>query len=374
MRSLIGKQAFIGLNDCAWFYSGAETPVLKESADAVQRYLEFRALGPGGREHNALIEADCKKNVAALLGGSPENIAFLSNSSEMISMIAGAVDFRPGDNVVIHTLEFPAGVLPWLLLKDRGVSVRIVRHNRWEVTPEDVLAEVDGRTRLVMTSHVSYFSGARLDYRSLYDRLKQTGTLLLLDATQSLGVVPVDMNEADIVVCSSYKWLLATHGAGILAVNPRRMADFMPRSLGWRGVQDMFGQNRFESFDFLPDARRFETGYPSYPTLYALEASTKVILGIGTDRIAEHVLELGGKLIEGLRHLGYETMTPDEPERRAGNICIVSERGDELANELRKQSIYVWGGDGRLRVSIHLFNDSEDLERLLTALPPSSGV
>ncbi|WP_409342804.1 aminotransferase class V-fold PLP-dependent enzyme [Paenibacillus sp. MBLB4367] len=372
MRSLIEKSKFIGLDSCAWFYSGAETPVLKESADAVQRYLQYRTLGPGGRDNNALIEASCKANVARLLGGSPDRIAFLSNSSEIISAIAGSVDFRPGDNVVIHTLEFPSGVLPWLLLKEKGVSVRVVRHNRWEIAPDDIMAEVDGRTRIVMTSHVSYFSGARLDYKSLYARLKQTGALLLLDATQSLGVVPVDMNEADFVVCSSYKWLMGMHGAGILAVNPQRTSALTPKSVGWRATADMFDANRFESFEFLPDARRFETGYPSYMTLYALEASTKLILDTGADRIAEHILGLGGELIEGLQRLGYDIMTPVDPERRAGNICIVSDRGEELAAELREQNIYVWGGDGRFRASIHLFNDSADLARLLAALPPAA--
>jgi cysteine desulfurase/selenocysteine lyase len=330
--------------------------------------MQLRALGPVGRENNARVEASCKANVARLLGGRPEDIAFLSNSSEIISMIAGAIDFKPGDNVVIHTLEFPAGVLPWLLLTEKGVSVRVVSHTQWQVTPEDILAEVDDRTRIVMTSHVSYFSGARLDYRSLYARLKQTDTLLLVDVTQSLGAVPVDMYDADFVVCSTYKWLLSLHGVGILGVNPARVSGFTPKSTGWRAVADMFSPNRFESFEFLDDARRFETGYPSYPTLYALNESTKVLLDIGIDRIERHIHELGTKLISSLTGLGYEIMTPAEPEWRAGNICIMAEQGDELAEKLQEQNIYVWGGDGRFRISIHLFNDSADLDRLLTAL------
>ncbi|MFK7692732.1 aminotransferase class V-fold PLP-dependent enzyme [Paenibacillus sp. HJGM_3] len=368
MQSLIDKSRFIGLEECTWLYSGAETPALKVAAEAVQTYMRIRSLGPAGRENNARIEASCKANVARLLGGKPEEIAFLSNSSEIVSMIAGAIDFKPGDNVVIHTLEFPAGVLPWLLLKEKGVTVRVVNHTRWQVTPENIMAEVDSRTRIVMTSHVSYYSGARLDYRSLYARLKQTDTLLLLDATQSLGAVSVDMYEADFVVCSSYKWLLSVHGLGILGVNPTRLSAFMPKSTGWRAVTDMFSPNRFESFAFLEDARRFETGYPSYPTVYALNESVQVLLDIGVDRIERHILDLGSELIGKLTELGYEIMTPAESERRAGNICILSDSGDELAAELQERNIYVWGGDGRFRVSIHLFNDSEDIARLLQAL------
>ncbi|MDQ6419716.1 aminotransferase class V-fold PLP-dependent enzyme [Paenibacillus sp. LHD-117] len=368
MEALLNKQLFIGMEDNTWFYSGAETPPLKGSLEAVNDYMNLRSEGPGGRENNAAIEASCKSNLALLLGGKPENISLLSNSSEIISMIAGSLAFRPGDNVVVNRLEFPSGILPWLVLQDRGVEVRFVEHTNWQITPDNILECVDERTRLVMTSHVSYLSGTRLDYRGLYDRLKRTEALLLLDATQSLGAVPVDMNETDFLVCSSYKWLLGIHGLGILGINPERLADFMPRSVGWRSVVDMFSPIRHSSYEFHKNAQRFETGYPSYPTVYALNHSTKLLLDTGIDRIENHILRLGDELIGKLEGLGFEIMTPKDPLRRAGNICVISERGDEISELLQMQRIYLWGGDGRFRASIHLFNDSADVDRLIDCL------
>lgn len=368
MESLLNKQLFIGMEQCAWFYSGAETPPLKGSMDAINDYMTRRSEGPAGRENNAAIEASCKANLALLLGGKPDHISFLSNSSEIISTIAGAVAFRPGDNVVVNRLEFPSGVLPWLVLQDRGIEVRFVEHANWRVTPDDIMAEVDDRTRLVITSHVSYLSGARLDYRALYKRLKETDTLLLLDATQSLGAVPVDMNETDFLVCSSYKWLLGIHGIGILGVNPARLEAFMPRSVGWRSVKDMFAPIRRSSYEFHHDAKRFETGYPSYPTIYALNYSTKLLLDTGIERIENHILRLGDELIGKLEAMGFTIITPQEPQLRAGNVCVASDRGEAVSEYLQKQGIYLWGGDGRFRASIHSFNDSADVDRLIGAL------
>jgi len=368
MDALINKQSFVGLQDQTWFYNGAEVPPHQGCLDAVADYFHHRSKGPHGRDHNAEIEQACKVNLANLLNGNPSDIALLSNSSEVISMLAQSLDFNAGDNIVINDLEFPSGVLPWVLLKQKGLEVRVVNHRQWKVTIEDIMAQVDERTRLVLTSHVSYLSGARLDYRSLYAQLKQTEALLVLDVTQSLGVVPVDMSEADFVVCSSYKWLLSIHGMGILGVNPARTAAFQPRSVGWRSVQDMFGSERFKSVKFHEDARRFELGYPSYATVYATHFSTGLLLEHGIAQIEQHILTLGTKVINRLRAFGYEVMTPEDPSQRAGNISVVADEGESIARYLSEHHIYVWGGDGRFRISIHLFNDEEDINKLFHGL------
>jgi selenocysteine lyase/cysteine desulfurase len=258
--------------------------------------------------------------------------------------------------------------LPWLRLKANGVEVRVVASRNWQVTAEDLLASVDEHTRIVVTSHVSYMSGAKIDYAKVYDQLKQTNTLFLVDATQSIGIVPVDIHNADFIVASSYKWLMAGHGGGILAVNPQRTAHIDPCYVGWRSVEDMFSDTRFERFDFLPDARRFESGYPSYPTLYAMQYSTNLLLSIGIDKIEKHILDLGTEMIEKMQKIGYAPMTPMNPEERAGNISFVCEDGEAVADELLKQGIYLWGGDGRIRASIHFYNNSDDVDKLVGQL------
>ncbi|MBN2979953.1 aminotransferase class V-fold PLP-dependent enzyme [Cohnella algarum] len=271
---------------------------------------------------------------------------------------------------MLHVLEFPSGVLPWLALKRDGVEVRVVQHRDWEVDEADILSRVDGRTKLVMTSHVSYLNGFRFDYRKLYERIAKTDALLLLDATQSLGVVPVDASMADFVVASSYKWLLSVHGGGILAVNPKRTAHMMPAYVGWRSVADNpDGSDRFETFAFQPDARRFELGYPAYPTVYALERSTRLLLDVGIGNVERHVAALGDVLIPFLVSLKLDVTTPPDAGRRAGNITFRHDEAEAVAARLRQRGIYVMGGDGRVRISVHAFNDSADVETLIGQLP-----
>lgn len=367
IQALLPKRDFIGLDDCSWFFSGAETPTHLQVKNAIDSYLTYRSRGPYGRQKNAETEWKCKVNLAKMLNGSPEQVTIMSNASEAISMIAQSIPFQAGDNVILHTLEFPSGVLPWLALKKRGVEVRVVPHHNWEIREEDILNLIDGRTRLVMTSHISYLSGARIDYRKLYERISQTDALLLLDATQSLGVIPVDMGMADMVVASTYKWLLSVHGGGVMAINRKRV-NLEPRYVGWRSVDEQHADTRFQSFEFFQDARRFELGYPSYPTVYALECSTRLLLETGIERIERHVLQLGQETMEVLTRLGFQVMTPSDPQRRAGNICFVHDSPAEAAERLAERGVYVMGGDNRLRISLHAFNDSSDIERLVEHL------
>ncbi|QJD83121.1 aminotransferase class V-fold PLP-dependent enzyme [Cohnella herbarum] len=365
----MNKQDFIGLDQSAWLFCGAEAPVHSKVMDAVMEYMIARTRGPRGRERNAKTEWACKTNLASLIGGRASDIALMSNSSEAISMAAQAVRLQAGDNVIINNLEFPSGVLPWLALRRQGVEVRIARHNEWGMETNDIMELVDDRTRLVMTSHVSYLSGTRIDYKKLYEQLRDTNALMLLDATQSLGVVPVDIRHTDMLVCSSYKWLLSTHGAGILALNPGRVETLIPTYVGWRSVVGAPGEDRFASYAMHTDARRFELGYPSYPTIYALECATRLLLETGIDNIERHVLELGGQLIELLKEQGLQVMTPDDPARRAGNISFAHADAEAIAGKLAVHDVYVMGGDERVRASIHAYTDSTDIGRLITLLP-----
>lgn len=362
------KEDFLGLESANWLYSGAETPPLKRSAEAVQEYFSARAAGPAGRSQNAAKEASLKSNLAKMLNLGEENIALGANTSEMLFSLVLSLDWQPGDNVVIHTLEFPAGVLPSLQLKKRGVEVRVAEHHNWKIDAEQILSRVDSRTRLVISSWVSYLSGAALPYQQIYNELKKTDALFIVDVTQALGAFNFDGTQADFVVGSSYKWLLGPHGAGIMAVNPARTKDIVPLIVGWRGISDMFAPTRFEKFTYHKDARRFETGYPAYPVIWALEASTNYLLNAGVENCSKYILDIGSFLVEQLLDKGYEVMTPQDAQLRAGNISMVCPTGEKVADAMASEGIYVWGGDNRLRASLHAFVDRKDIEQFMDSL------
>lgn len=368
LRPMAGAADIPVLADRAWLYTGAEGPPLAAQAEALAAYLTNRALASAGRDAHAAVEARVRERLAALLGYDAGDIALVSNAGEAMNLVAQSIEIQPGDNVVVNDLEFPSVVQPWLRLGRAGVEVRIARHAGTALAAADVIALVDSRTRVLAFSHVSYQSGWRHDVATLSAAAAQVGALVLMDATQSLGALPVPAELADVVVGSSYKWLLGGHGTGILAWNRARRPLPEPPSVGWRSVADTFAADRYERYHLHADARRFEIGFPSYPTIYALDTSVAWLSEFDADAVRDHILALSGRLVAELADRGWELLTPADRAHRSGNVAIRAARGAELAGYLAATGIHCWGGDGRLRASLHLFNGDDDIDRLLAAL------
>lgn len=365
---LANKLDFVGLDDVHYFYTGAEGPPLEALKNAALRYIDNRALGEAGRSEHESVLSSCRTLLGNMMGVSSQNIAILSNASEALHRVTEGIPWNRGANVVTCDIEFPSVTLPLVQLREQGIEVRVVSSHDWLVTAADIARSVDDKTQAIFVSHVSYMSGSRFDLEALASLAREVGAVLVIDATQALGVIPVEARLADFVISSTHKWLLGPHGCGVLYVRDPESSPSQPRHVGWRSVQHMFADDRFDRYDLWSDARRWELGYPSFPSLYLLEASLKYINRYQPREIESHVHELGGLLLDGAAGLGMTLMTPRDPAQRAGNIAIQASSPEKLAKDLAARKILAWGGDGRIRFSIHLFNDRDDVETALSAL------
>jgi selenocysteine lyase/cysteine desulfurase len=368
---LIPKSEFIGLEGITHLAAGGETPMLKSHRQAIDQFLIDKSLGEAGRARFEAVFGRCQQKVGQLLGVPAQDIAFLSSSSEGVNLLAYALPWQPGDNVVVCDVEFPSDVLPWTRLETKGVEIRVVSHRNWAIHLEDIEAVIDERTRLVAASHVSYFTGQRLPLASLSNMVRASNALLLVDATHAAGVTPVQAEYADILVSSCYKWLLGVHGTAIFYWNRQRLPNLEPPFVGWHTGVTIPDWETPTTYALKPNADRFTPGNPSFISLYILENALDRLLEVGIPIIEEHVLELSGLVWEGLNRAGWEMMTPQAAAQRAGNICFMTSQIGRITTELEERGVIIWGGYGgvgRVRVSTHVYNDEQDVERLLTAL------
>ena len=362
---LAPKTDFIGIEGVAHLAAGGETPMLRRHLDAAARFAEHKAGGMAGRDHFFAARERACTHLAAMLGLDAADFALLGSSSQGITQVVSSFDWQPGDSVVVGDIEFPSGLFGLARLRDLGVDVRVVAARDWYLDVEDLIAACDTSTRLVYASHVSYLTGQRLDLARLSAGVHAVGAALLVDATHGLGVVQVPGQYADFVVSSCYKWLLASH-MGILAWNRRVRPAFTPLGVGWRSAS---AGPTPGSYHLHPDAIRAEAGNPNHLDVYMLDGALDYLAALGIDRIEAYILEQGRILRDGLLRHGLAVITPATAHERAGNICIAHPDGESVARRAAAQGLLIWGGDGRIRLSVHCYVTPEDIALALDLLP-----
>lgn len=365
---LVPKSDFIGLEGLVHLGAGGETPVLRRHMDAIERFARDKVGGQPTRDHFWEVRERVCTRLAGMMNLQPDDIALIGNASEGIARVISSFPWMPGDNAVTANVEYPSGLYGLARLQKLEVKLRAVQAKNWYLDVDDIIAACDKRTRLVIVSYVSFLTGQRLDLHRLAAGLRRYNAALLVDATHGLGVVPVPGEVCDFVVSSGYKWLLGTH-TGILAWNRRSWSQFEPLGVGWRSIDHHLNPEYPHSYHLHDTAARAELGNPNWLDVFILDSAIDYLLQVGIDRISAHALALGGDLRAGLLELGLPVTTPARCEERAGNICFMHPAAEKLARTAAEQGIIVWGSEGRVRSSVHLYVTPDDIATYLSALP-----
>ncbi len=319
----------------------------------------------------ARVYEGARSSVARLIGAEVQEIAIMTSATECIAQVAGWLRPRAGQNVVSLDVDFPSVTYPWLrIARDTGAEVRLaaVAASPESLSEDDIAKLVDKHTVAVCVSHVQYATGHRFDPAKLAGIAHAHGALLVLDATQSAGVVPLDVRTAklDVVLSSAYKWLCGPFGAAFCYLHPEIWPRFDPPFVGPRSTVDPFAHDATR-IHLAQSARRMEYSTVAYAAGLGMGSSMDYLLGLGIERILAHTLRLTSRLREGLEALGATMVTPREDERRAG---VLSARfpgfeSAEIVSGLRAADIVCASRLGAVRFSPHIYNDDKDIERCL---------
>jgi len=240
------------------------------------------------------------------------------------------------------------------------------------------MAHVDGSTRLVAASWVGYASGYRLDVEELVAESHRRGALVFLDAIQGLGIYPLDVSRVpvDFLAADGHKWLLGPEGAGIAMIRRDHLEQLRCPTVGWNSVRAA-AQFSAASFDLRDDATRFEGGSSNMVGHGALAASLEMFLEVrrhhGERAIGDRVDALVEQLDDRLRSAGASTRLPTEPSRRSGILTfdVPGVDPDDVRNAALDRGAVVSCRGGGVRASVHLYNNEEDLSRLVSAVRSS---
>jgi len=303
---------------------------------------------------------------ARLIGAAADEIAFVKNTGEGLSLVAAGLAWQAGDNVVAVADEYPSNVYPWLGLHRHGVETRFATRCGARFGVAEVAAVTDRRTRVVTVSAVDWQSGFRADLAALGDFCRARDILLVVDAIQAVGALRVDVRVCgiDAMAVSGHKWLLAPEGCGALFVSARVLDRITPVLLGWKSVRDA---DTYLPYHFAPrgDAAKFEPGSQMHLGIRAFGAAVDLQLAMRPERIEAAVLAVTEALREGLLGLGARILSPSGAAERSGILTFV--RGDSAALHatLTRADVVCRQRLGGVRLAPHCYTNAEDVERVL---------
>jgi selenocysteine lyase/cysteine desulfurase len=306
---------------------------------------------------------------ARLINARPAEVAVTYSVSTALNSLASAMDYRRRATVVTSDFDFPTMGHIWMAQQRRGAQVRFARAEGRRLPLASFEAAVDSGTALVATTHVCYKNGFKTNPSALAELAHERGALLLIDAYQSMGTQPMDVKalDLDFLVTGALKYLLGSPGVGFMYVREELIDHLEPSDSGWFGQENVFAYD-VHHLEYARSARRFETGSPPIPNVYAALAALRLIEAIGLDRIQAHVEALAGRLIAGLEARGLEVLTPSAPMERGPLVMVGSTDAPRLVEILAGDGILCSTRDGALRVSLHYYNTASDVDAVLQAL------
>lgn len=313
-----------------------------------------------------------RMRVAELLGCRFAEVAFTRNTSEALSHVALGLDWQAGDEIVTTDQEFPSNLVVWLdIARRKGVTVhQIPSLPDRRVSTAALLERVNRRTRVLTVSSVQYATGASVDLEMIGAALKHTSTLFVVDAVQSLGAVPMNVNRMgiDALAAGGHKWLLAPEGCGLFYLSSKALSQVEPRILGWHSVVNAGDYSKI-TIEPREGILRFEAGTHNVLGVAALAESISLLLEVGMEEVTRRIRQLTQLFIRELTQRGCSMISPldDENNCSAGILVFKHPTVDAttLHRHLLAKKIEQVSRSGGVRFAPHFYQDQEDVFKVI---------
>ncbi len=367
--------------DIAYFNCAYNSPQLNASRDRLVAGVHTKIHPWERTPANFFDDAETLRSLASsLFGGDPDGYAIIPAASYGLSAAARAIEphLAPGDRILVIADEFPSNVLPWKRTAQvRGAVLETVPNPEGGSWTQAILARIDRGVKVVAVSTCHWTNGAHIDLLPIGKACRESGSVLVVDATQSLGAMPFPLEEIqpDFLVAAGYKWLLCPYGFGLLYVSePWR--DARPLEETWLArlhAEDFTSLVQY-SDTYMPGARRFEVGEKCTASILpGAIAALEQLRAWGVENIAASLAAVNSTLTVRLEQLGFQL--PERAQRCPHMVGaqLPSTQPGSLVSELRKRNIYISQRGNAVRFAPHLHITEQDVKRLLGALEDLAG-
>lgn len=336
------------------------------AAEAAKRYYDEAHTQADVLWDDWLDRAEhARAQTARFLNADPDEIAFLPNASLGLNLAAHLFDGDGG--VLAMEDEFPSVTLPWL--QRRYAVLFLPTDDDGGVSPEAVAEAIEPESRHLVTSFVQYRTGFRHDLAALGRLCRARGLTFIVDATQGVGAFPLDVRrqQIDVLVFSGYKWATAGYGIAVLYVRKDLLASRALPMVGWRSARTPYALVN-DRLDLAAHTTTLELGHPLFPGIFALGGALRLFEEIGSEEIEARIQTLTAYLHQRLATHNVAILSPRDPAHRSGITMLGVEEPQRVVEDLKARGIFVAARGQGLRVSVHFYNNHDDIDRFVEAL------
>jgi selenocysteine lyase/cysteine desulfurase len=357
------------------------SPLMKQVEAAGVRGLRRKRNPMGVSAEDFFTETEAlRKAYARLIHVSdPKRIVVIPSASYGLSTVARNVKLSKGDHVVVMSQQFPSNMYPWMrLVNESGATLKVIsppdelrdRGKNWN---RRLLEAITSSTRLVAMGHVHWADGTRFELEDVSKRAREVGAKLIIDGTQSVGALPFDVSriKPDALVCAGYKWLMGPYSMG-LAYFGEGFDEGVPLEENWinrLGSEDFTGLVKYED-RYQPGALRYEVGeHSNFILVPMMREAVDQVNRWGPENIQVYC----GKIIRtGLNQLRESGFWIEEEDFRGNHLFGLrfpeGTRMEKIRERVKKRKISVSFRGDSMRISPHVYNSSEDFQRLVDAI------
>jgi selenocysteine lyase/cysteine desulfurase len=365
------RSRFPHTSKVAYFNAAANGPYSIDVKEAVDDYVDNCT---GAVRSFDVLSDDIRQGCARIIGASAKQVGLGHNTSVGLNIAAFGLPLKPGDEVLVSNVEFPAIVYIWKAAAEaRGLKLKFVRSHDRCFNVDELEKAIGRKTRVLSVSWIQFFNGYKNDLKELSEKCRKHGMYSVIDGIQGVGVEPVNVRKLGIDIFSSgcHKWLLAPIGSGFFYLSDRVRDTITRPFASWLGVNwkneytDLLHYDR-PGFD---SARRFEMGYYASVNLLGMRASLKLFQSLGTRNIQRHNHALIDRLADYIRRNPYYRITSSmESRHRSSIFTFTCADFEKLHKTLLKAKIIQVHREGSIRVAVHLYNNEQDIDRMIGVL------
>ena len=304
--------------------------------------------------------------LADLINAEPVEVAFAQNTSHAMSIVASMLK-NEGEVITMYD-EFPSSTYPWL---QNGVKLHFVNPVNGIYNLEDIERSINPHTRILVTSYVQYNTGFRQDLEALGILCKKKNLIFVINATQGMGSMPIDVRkfQADFLVFTGLKWTFAGYGVGGIYVNKKWFDKLNYPAAGWRSAKNPELMNN-QVLDLKKNASEIELGCMNFPNIFALGGGLDLLKSLGQNAVFERIMELNNYIEKRFDEEKIPIASLRDKKYRSGITIVKADNAKEIVTKLYQKKIFVSARGEGIRVSVHIFNNYDDIDKLITELKP----